>query len=971
MSTRRAAARTRRHPMTARALSASSPPAAIALSGSSRASAATDAPREAAYRANNVGVALPRAVRLRRPRSRRSSRRFEQDPTLALARLNLAIALFYAGSADAAATRARAARGGLPGSPAAALRARPDRARGEPPGRGACRRSSACAALDPDRSWRADQPRADSSAGAALRRSRRRVPRRARRRALQRDGRLQPRPRADSRAATADEGETAMERFEQLRDERLRHDVLARPISSRAATPRRSPPPARSRSSSTRARRTSTFVRRDDGDRAGQRRGARPATAAAGRRLCRPRRRRRSRPRRGRRRTALRLYRNDRGRFADVTASALRLAVAAQAGSSPATATTTATPISSSSRAGRPGAVPPATGGRFVCGLATAGLPRMHGVATGGASLDVDHDGDLDRDRRLDARSADGRPAPEQRRRPFTDVTRGRGMVGRGRRALPSVPTDFDNRRDVDLFWSRRAGPPLLFRNLRDGTFRDVARERGLRPRADFTCARRRRRQQGRLPRLLPRRGATAAGRLAAERRPRALRRDARRPAGTAGALARSSSTTTTTGCSTCWSVADRRPASAAQRRERAGPTSPVALRERGAGRVGTRRPARSRPAISTATATPIVVSAADGRGLRVLAQRRRQPRTIAARPARRRASATAAGVGAKIEMRAGSLQPEARDLRGHAGAARRRRRSSGSGSRAGADVVRVLWPSGILQAETAATDAARRVARPAARRAEDRGARSQAVVVPVPLHVERRAVRVRDRLPGRRRDGLLAGARRSATPRSRRVRAHRRATSSGRETAATSCASPTSWRKRSSSTALQLLAVAHPGRRRRSIPNEGLRSTPEPFQPVRRAGRGRRRRGRDEHGHDVLRARRRASIACIRTTSRCARDPRLRGGARADARSAGLRRRQRTPRPAADRLDRLRLLERQRRRAPARAAHDPAGAAGRGRRRRVADGQSPTSAFPSAGRRRVVVDLTGTVSASARESGS
>ena len=56
-----------------------------------------------------------------------------------------------------------------------------------------------------------------------------------------------------------------------------------------------------------------------------------------------------------------------------------------------------------------------------------------------------------------------------------------------------------------------------------------------------------------------------------------------------------------------------------------------------------------------------------------------------------------------------------------------------------------------------------------------DRGARSQAVVVPVPVHVERRAVRVRHRLPGRRRDGLLGGARRPQHARPDRVRPHPR----------------------------------------------------------------------------------------------------------------------------------------------------------------------------------------------------
>ena len=51
------------------------------------------------------------------------------------------------------------------------------------------------------------------------------------------------------------------------------------------------------------------------------------------------------------------------------------------------------------------------------------------------------------------------------------------------------IPTDFDNRRDVDLFLLDRKQPPALMRNMRDGTFRDVAKEAGLDHDGDFWCA--------------------------------------------------------------------------------------------------------------------------------------------------------------------------------------------------------------------------------------------------------------------------------------------------------------------------------------------------------------------------------------------------------------------------------------------------------------------------------------------------
>ncbi len=47
-------------------------------------------------------------------------------------------------------------------------------------------------------------------------------------------------------------------------------------------------------------------------------------------------------------------------------------------------------------------------------------------------------------------------------------------------RAVAVIPTDYDNRRDVDLLVLNRGGKPNLFRNLRDDTFRDVAAEVGL-----------------------------------------------------------------------------------------------------------------------------------------------------------------------------------------------------------------------------------------------------------------------------------------------------------------------------------------------------------------------------------------------------------------------------------------------------------------------------------------------------------
>jgi len=61
----------------------------------------------------------------------------------------------------------------------------------------------------------------------------------------------------------------------------------------------------------------------------------------------------------------------------------------------------------------------------------------------------------------------------------FTDTT-AEARLPIAAHAIAIVPTDFDNRRDIDLLVVNRGGPPMLLQNVRDGTFRDVANETGL-----------------------------------------------------------------------------------------------------------------------------------------------------------------------------------------------------------------------------------------------------------------------------------------------------------------------------------------------------------------------------------------------------------------------------------------------------------------------------------------------------------
>ena len=134
-------------------------------------------------------------------------------------------------------------------------------------------------------------------------------------------------------------------------------------------------------------------------------------------------------------------------------------------------------------------------GGKFSDVTRAANIPAYPFLASSAAFTDLDHDGDVDI---FIAGLADlsqpktgpivfpdsfpGAPAlllQNDGTGKFTDVTTAAGLMA-ARHAVAVVPTDFNNRRDMDLLIVSH-GPPLeMFSNQRDGTFRNVARETGL-----------------------------------------------------------------------------------------------------------------------------------------------------------------------------------------------------------------------------------------------------------------------------------------------------------------------------------------------------------------------------------------------------------------------------------------------------------------------------------------------------------
>ncbi|HXY38379.1 MAG TPA: FG-GAP-like repeat-containing protein [Vicinamibacteria bacterium] len=131
--------------------------------------------------------------------------------------------------------------------------------------------------------------------------------------------------------------------------------------------------------------------------------------------------------------------------------------------------------------------------GRFRDVTGEAKIPAWPYLSVTAAFVDIDHDGDLDifvgglADTSAGFAEAPSLVLQNNGNGTFTDITANTQLGGRGH-TVAVIPTDFDNRRDIDLFVLRAEGP-ALFKNMRDGTFRDMAAELGLQAKGPFWSA--------------------------------------------------------------------------------------------------------------------------------------------------------------------------------------------------------------------------------------------------------------------------------------------------------------------------------------------------------------------------------------------------------------------------------------------------------------------------------------------------
>jgi tetratricopeptide (TPR) repeat protein len=398
----------------------------------------------------------------------------------------------------------------------------------------------------------------------------------------------------------------------------------------------------------------------------------------------------------------VRLFKNAAGRFDDITASMLGAAAAGPA---------TAALAGDYDNDGHPDLAVLRSGGiRLLRRAPAAGFADVTAGADLGsltdpraaAWLDADHDGDLDL---FVAAAAGAKSSPGTRlfrnngTGRFTDITTESGLALAGA-VLAVIPTDYDNRRDIDVMLVPAAAPPMLFRNFRDGTFRDVAADAGLKLEPGAAMAAIGDVNKDGYPDFFfPR--ASGTGMMAASDGLGRFATSAA-PAETADARAAQFIDYDNDGLLDLFLLTAR---------------GPRLLRNLGRDWTDvTSRAIGPAMAASLAAATSLATGDLDGDGRVDLAahgpsgltlwRNAGESRTRSLRVRLNSRVSNRSAVGARIEMRAGSLRQQ-HETYAATPAPAPADIVFGLGDRAGGDVVRILWPSGILQAETGSGQAA------------------------------------------------------------------------------------------------------------------------------------------------------------------------------------------------------------------------------------------------------------------------
>ena len=638
--------------------------------------------RERAYRANNAGVAA-----LEQFNYQDAAERFREalalGPDLAIARANLALALLYAGQTAEAAAAARQAAAALPDTPQAhyalglALKANDE------PAEAAAAFERVLKLVPGDAGARIHlgqihlQQRQYEQALALFREAVAAEPYNvtaAYNAAL-----------ALTRSGLADEGRAAMQRFETLRDSAygvtyaqtyLSQGRLGEAITSSGAEPdlvdARTPavtftnatttvlpeaPPAKPSEGG-----VTLFDRDGDGDL--DLLEVDPA--------------------------GLRLLRNEGGRFADATAAAGLTDVAGGRGA-------VAGDANNDGRADllvfgerSPRLLRQTAAGTFESVSATEGSGEAGADSRAAAFADIDHDGDLDAvlaGRSLHLLRNDGAGR-------FSDITAD-AVAGGVAGGIAVAATDFDNRRDIDLVILQPDGPVLL-RNMRDGTFRQAAQDVGLTANGTLTAlAMGDVNKDGYPDFAFGRRDAPPALALSDGQ---AKFRMTDGPDAAAGARALQFVDYDNDGLLDLFVL---REDGARLFRQAGGGTWTDVSEAAGLRAVLTKGAAPAALALGDldADGDPDAVVRLAGGALSALENEGSANQSLRVRLDGRVSNRS--GIGARLEMRAGSLR-QMLDATSASPAVAPADLVFGLGERAAADAVRVLWPSGVLQAETA-----------------------------------------------------------------------------------------------------------------------------------------------------------------------------------------------------------------------------------------------------------------------------